>query len=177
MEDKTTYSPEKVNSIKDRVKQLMKIVNDLEKDFPGRSFTLDGHLVGSIGEVIAASCYAVKLSKPSEKTHDGVVDGKKVQIKITQQNNIMISSKPEHLLVLYLNNESGEVYEVYNGPGDLVWDSKKNLDSHNYKHFSLGKLMKLDKNVKLDERLKSNPKIKKMQNEYKNKKDKDIRTF
>lgn len=177
MEDKTTYSPEKVNSIKDRVKQLMKIVNDLEKDFPGRRFTLDGHLVGSIGEVIAASCYAVKLSKPSEKTHDGVADGRKVQIKMTQQNNIMISSKPEHLLVLYLNNESGEVYEVYNGPGDLVWNSKDYFDIHNYKHFSVGKLMELDKNVKPDERLQSDPTIKKMKNEYKNKKDKEIRTF
>lgn len=169
METKTIYTPEKVNSIKDRIKQLMRIVNDLEKDFPGRRFTLDGHLVGSIGEVIAASCYDVKLSKLGEKTHDGVVDSKKVQIKITQQNNIMISSKPEHLLVLYLNNESGEVYEVYNGPGDLVWDSKKSLDSHNYKHFSLGKLMMLDKNVEPDKRLQSNPTIKKMQNEYKNK--------
>lgn len=169
METKTTYTPEKVNSIKDRIKQLMRIVNDLEKDFPDRRFTLDGHLVGSIGEVIAACCYDIKLSKLGEKTHDGVVDGKKVQIKITQQNNIMISSKPEHLLVLYLNNESGEVYEVYNGPGNLVWDSKKNLDSHNYKHFSLGKLMKLDKNVESDKRIKSKPIIKKMQNEYKNK--------
>ena len=35
METKTTYTPEKVNSIKDRIKQLMRIVNDFEKDFPG----------------------------------------------------------------------------------------------------------------------------------------------
>lgn len=48
METKTIYTPEKVNSIKDRIKQLMRIVNDLEKDFPDRRFTLDGHLVGSL---------------------------------------------------------------------------------------------------------------------------------
>ena len=34
--------------------RLYDIVDRLEELFPGRKFTPDGHLVGSIGEVIAA---------------------------------------------------------------------------------------------------------------------------
>lgn len=45
-----SYTAEKMDGIKDKVQQLIGIVKELEKDFPGRHFTLDGHLVGSIGE-------------------------------------------------------------------------------------------------------------------------------
>ena len=39
--------------VKQKIKDLLLIVNELEKRFPDRKFTLDGHLFGSIGEVIA----------------------------------------------------------------------------------------------------------------------------
>jgi len=40
------------------VKQLYKIVKEFERLFPERRFTPDGHLVGSIGEVIAKHRYS-----------------------------------------------------------------------------------------------------------------------
>ncbi len=91
-------------------------MNSLEEQFPGRHCTLDGHLVGSIGEVMAAYHYDITLCKASKAVYGGEIDGKKVQIKITQQDNIVISYVPEYLIVLYLNR-SGEIYEFYNGPG------------------------------------------------------------
>jgi hypothetical protein len=39
------------------IAQLYQIVRALNKLFPDRPFTPDGHLVGSIGEVIAADTY------------------------------------------------------------------------------------------------------------------------
>ncbi len=39
--------------IKEKVKELLKIVNELEMEYPDRKFSLDGHLLGSIGEVLA----------------------------------------------------------------------------------------------------------------------------
>lgn len=54
MEQKIIYTDEKMNNIKLRVQKLIEIVNSLEQDFPGRHFTLDGYLVGSIGEAMAA---------------------------------------------------------------------------------------------------------------------------
>ena len=49
----------------------------MEKDFPGRHFTLDGHLVGSIGEVMASYYYGIELYAASAVAHDGEIDGKK----------------------------------------------------------------------------------------------------
>ena len=37
-----------------QVADIYRAVQELEADYPGRKFTPDGHLVGSIGEVIAA---------------------------------------------------------------------------------------------------------------------------
>ena len=93
---------EKMDSIPEKVRQMVKIVSELETDFPGRHFTLDGHLVGSIGEVAAAYYYGIKLYPPSAKTHDGEIGGRKVQIKTTQRASVLIKYEPEYLIVLYL---------------------------------------------------------------------------
>jgi len=169
MEQKIIYTDEKMNNIKLQVQKLIEIVNDLEHDFPGRHFTLDGHLVGSIGEVMAAYYYGVELYAASAVAHDGEVDGKKVQIKISQQDNIVINHEPEYLIVLYLN-KSGDIYEVYNGPGKAPWESASKVDSHNNRHMRVNKLMELDREVPDILRVKSLHTIEKMCVEYKNKK-------
>lgn len=46
--ERIVYTEEKMNDVKLRVQRLIAIVKELEADFPGRHFTLDGHLVGSI---------------------------------------------------------------------------------------------------------------------------------
>lgn len=157
-----------MDGIKDKVQRLIGIVNELEKDFPGRHFTLDGHLVGSIGEVIASYYYGISLYKASIPAHDGVVDGKKVQIKITQQENIGINEEPEYLLVLYLTKQ-GDVYEVYNGRGKAPWEFASKSDRHNNRHMRVNKLMELDATVLSRERIIAKKPIEKMRKEYKNK--------
>ena len=52
--EKNSYSKKKIEDACDKVRQLISIVSELEEDFPGRHFTLDGYLVGSIGEVMAS---------------------------------------------------------------------------------------------------------------------------
>ena len=94
--ERIIYTPEKMDGIRNKVQQLIEIVKELEKDFPGRHFTLDGHLVGSIGEVMASYYYGIELYKASAVAHDGEIDGKKVQIKITQQEDIVINHEPEY---------------------------------------------------------------------------------
>jgi len=49
------------NKIPQLIKRLYEIVAELESLYPGRKFTPDGHLVGSIGEVIAAHNYDLIL--------------------------------------------------------------------------------------------------------------------
>ena len=163
------YTDEKMNMIKQQVQRLVEIVAQLEAEFPGRHFTLDGHLVGSIGEVMAAYYYGIELYAASTEIHDGEVDGKKVQIKISQQDNIVINHEPDYLIVLYLNR-NGNIYEVYNGPGKLPWESASKRDSHNNKHMRVNKLMELDKAVDECRRITQINDIEKMDVKYKNRK-------
>jgi hypothetical protein len=102
------------------IASLYEVVSELENMFPGRHFTPDGHLVGSIGEALAAYHYGIVLSGASAACHDGTCDGRSVQVKATQGDRIALSSTPEHLLVLKLHKD-GSFSEEYNGPGAPAW--------------------------------------------------------
>ena len=161
------YTKTKIKRLKDYVQQLITIVAEIEREFPERHFTLDGHLVGSIGEVMAAYHYGVQLYDASMPVHDGEVDGRKVQIKISQQDNIVINAEPDYLIVLYLSKK-GKVYEVYNGSGKEPWESATKPDNHNNRHMMVNKLMKLDEEVSAEDRIEAKVPIEKMMKEYKN---------
>ena len=78
------------------IQELYEIVHKLESLFPGRHFTPDGHLVGSIGEVLASYYYGLELLPASYKTHDAVTyDRKYVQVKATQVKSIVLGSGPD----------------------------------------------------------------------------------
>lgn len=166
--EKIIYTREKMDLVKRKVQKLIEIVAELETEFPGRHFTLDGHLVGSIGEVMAAYYYGIELYAASTEIHDGEVDGRKVQIKISQQDNIVINHEPDYLIVLYLN-KSGSIYEVYNGKGAKPWEIASKKDNHNNRHMMVNKLMELDKTVPDTDRIMQVNYIAKMSAEYKNK--------
>lgn len=107
------------------VRDLYKVVAELESLFEtkNKKFTPDGHLVGSLGEVLAAHAYGLDLYPNSHPGHDAVSkDGREVQIKATQGNRgVALRSKPEHLIVLRIF-PNGQSEEIFNGPGDCVWD-------------------------------------------------------
>ena len=153
--------------IRRKVGDLVQIVDDLEKAFPGRHFTLDGQLVGSLGEILAEYYYGVELYTASAPVHDGQVNGKEVQIKATQRDVVLLGEEPDYLLVLYLAN-TGAAFEVYNGPGKLAWDSVENKDKRGYKHLRVNKLMELDAEVKEEDRIPQVNGIRKMRKEFKN---------
>ena len=136
----TTQFPELIRSI-------YRIVDELESMFPGRHFTPDGHMVGSIGEAIAKHYYGVKLHSASYKGHDGEAAGFRVQIKATQRHSIAISSEPDQLLVLKIHRD-GSFTEQYNGPGEPVWSlvqlkPRPKNGQYQVRLNHLGQLMKL----------------------------------
>ena len=47
----------KQTSLNEKIKELFEITNELESLYPGRKFTIDGHTIGSIGEVLVAEKY------------------------------------------------------------------------------------------------------------------------
>ena len=126
--------------LSDKIKELYTITNELEARYPGRKFTPDGHLVGSIGEVLVAEHYGLTLLPNSSETHDAVnKDGIFVQIKATQINRIAISSEPEHLIVIKLSRD-GSWEEIYNGPGDLAWNNAGKMQKNGQRPISIAKL-------------------------------------
>ena len=127
-----------------KIRDLYAIAEELEDMFPGSRFTPDGHMVGSIGEVLVADAYGLELLENSSKTHDAQTsDGSiKVQIKTTQTSRIAISSEPQHLIVIRIF-DTGEWEEIYNGPGDVPWANAGNLQKNGQRSLSLTKLRKM----------------------------------
>jgi hypothetical protein len=139
--------PEPIKSVPLLVKQLYKIVQEFEKLFPGRRFTPDGHLVGSIGEVIAAHRYQLTLVRAGEPGYDAITDTNLcVEIKITQGKGVGLRAEPEHLLVFFLTSE-GEAQEIYNGPGAEVWNVCGSLQKNGQRRIGLAKLKRLMQKV------------------------------
>ena len=145
---------EKILFLSNKVKELNMITSELESMFPEKSFKLDGILVGNIVEILCSEAYGIKLYKQSEKAHDGEVNGKKVQIKGTQGNNyIIIKEQPDFLLVVHLDTETGEIKEIYNGPGDLVWQYCSYIPNMNHYKLSINNLLKADLSIKNEDRI------------------------
>jgi len=136
------------------VQDLYSIVDKLEELFPGRRFTPDGHLVGSIGEVLAAAAYDLELLPPVTECHDALSgDGRKVQIKATQVRSVSLSSEPEYLLVIQIQPD-GSFIEIYNGPGNIAWAAAGKLQKTGQRPISLYKLTRLMKSVQKPEQLR-----------------------
>lgn len=131
----------------EKIKELYEISAELERLFPGRHYTPDGHMIGSIGEALAASYYGLELFPASEETHDAKApDGRLVQIKATQINRISLSSEPKWLLVLRIHRD-GTFSEEYNGPGKLAWEHCGKMQKNGQRPISLAKLRKLQTEV------------------------------
>lgn len=146
----------------DKSRELTNIINELyeltgrlEAMYPGRHFTPDGHLVGSIGEVCAAERYGISLFRADCMTHDGKApDGRLVQIKATQRRAVAISSEPDYLLALSIDGK-GQLTEVYNGPGRPVWQlvSVRKRPKTGQYQVSLARLRRLNEGVLPEERI------------------------
>jgi hypothetical protein len=142
-----------IESIPELVRSLYGIVRQFEELFPGRKFTPDGHLVGSIGEVLAAHRYGLQLLSASAERHDAATaDGRLVQIKATQARSVGLRAEPDHLLVLKLNMD-GSMTEVYNGPGSPAWHQAGKMQKNGQRSIGVSRLRALMQRVPASERL------------------------
>lgn len=142
-----------IETIPGIVQRLYELVNELEAAFPGRPFTPDGHLVGSLGEVLASHYYDLELLPCSTECHDAqALDGRRVQVKATQGKSVALRAQPDHLLVILLKRD-GTIEEIYNGPGHLAWNSCGKQQKNGQSPISVSKLRKLMKDVSSHEQL------------------------
>ena len=135
--------------VKRIVQELYVLVNKLEELYPGRSFTPDGHLVGSIGECLVADKYGLELMPASNKGYDATdAKGRKIEIKATQARSVAFRSGPDYCIVVKLEKD-GTITEVFNGPGSAFWPelAKKKRPSNGQYQIGLRRLSELQKSV------------------------------
>ncbi len=122
------------------IAEIFRQVARLERAYPGRKFTPDGHLIGSIGEVIAAEAFDLKLLPASAAGHDARDEnGALVQIKLTSGKSIDLRASCEMLLVMRIvDPTSAEL--VYDGPGEPVWTACGKMQKNGQRSISLTKL-------------------------------------
>ncbi len=139
----------------DLIKQLYATVNELERMFPGRHFTPDGHMVGSIGECLVADAYGLELMTASNKGYDAVTPtGVQVEIKATQSRSVAFRSEPQHTIIIKIL-PNGTFEEFYNGSGYLIWQqfSGRKVPSNGQYQISLNILKQLSENVNESDKL------------------------
>jgi hypothetical protein len=142
-------------AIEAALKLIFQGINDLKSEFPNRAFTIDGRLVGDIGEVIAALAYDVIVDDTSQATHDGVTsDGRRVQVKATFQNSLTFKTTPDYYLGFKLNTD-GSFEEIYNGPGQPIferYETRKGIGT-SLLSFPISELKKLSEKVQPHDRI------------------------
>jgi hypothetical protein len=93
-----------------------------------RKFTLDGRLVGDIGELIVFRSFkAIETTKARGHVHDftAVINGKKVgvQVKVRRKGKtakMEFKSRPEVLLALEFSDDWSRWRTIFNGSGAVV---------------------------------------------------------
>lgn len=141
----------KAQELSDIINELYKLTGKLEEMYPGRHFTPDGHMVGSLGEVIAADLFGLELFEASHPIHDARDNrGRLVQVKATQSDRVALSDEPDFLIALRIDADGG--YEViYNGPGKPVWEACGKMQKTGQRHISIKRLKELAKSVAVDD--------------------------
>lgn len=147
---------ETIDRIPSIVGRLYELVDELERAFR-RPFTPDGHLVGSLGEVLASHYYALELLPCSTECHDAKTsDGRLVQVKATQGKSVALRAEPDFLLVIALRRD-GSIDEVYNGPGREPWQSAGRPRTNGQRPLSLSRLRTLARSVSREDRIPGGP--------------------
>ena len=137
------------------VQRLYELVAELGTMFPGRPFTPDGHMVGSIGECLVADAYGLELMPPSTAGYDAITpSGTQVEIKATQGKSVGFRSCPTHTIVIKILPD-GSFEQKYNGPGDLIWREfdGKPTPKNGQHQISLSRLERLGESVSEDQQL------------------------
>lgn len=124
------------------VAQVFAICAELS-DRTQRPISPDGHLVGSLGEVIAADRLGLTLMPPSNYGFDAHgPNGERVEVKTTTRNSISISNEgtlAERIVIIQLLDD-GSARIAFDGPADHVLDAAGRPQKNGQRRVSLARL-------------------------------------
>ncbi len=137
------YNKEQIDKLKNTVFEFYKQILEMNREYD-RKFTMDGHMIGSVGEVFASYIYDIDLFEPGHKLYDGRKGEKNIQIKITQRDYVEVKGVPDYLIVLKIVycEKNIKIFEVYNGPGRNALP-RKNENDFKESSLSINKLSKI----------------------------------
>jgi hypothetical protein len=145
------------------IKELLAITKKLKDKYPEKGFTLDGKLVGDIGEVLVAEKYGLELLPENTPIHDAKEKstGRLIQIKSSFKKNCYLPGHavPEFFIGININTD-GSFEELFNGPGEYLIEhyvKARNikLSRDNFYGLSYGVLLKLNKEVPVHLKIKT----------------------
>lgn len=154
------------------ITELYALVGKLEKRFAHhcRHFTPDGHMVGSIGEALAADMFGLQLMHASNHGYDAVQGDRRVEIKVTQGTQGVLlyadvahlppGPEPTHLVALKIHPDlavhgAGDWVEVvYIGPAIPVWAAASKPSKTSQQLISLTRLRAMNASVADEDRIK-----------------------
>lgn len=124
---------QKMAELSELMRRLAELVNQFEALAPGRAFSPDGHMVGSIGELIASTEHSLVLTTASTRGVDAIrelPDGttRKVEIKTTTRKSFAFrhwDAASDEVIAIILNIRAGTWETVYDGPAAPIWAALK----------------------------------------------------
>ena len=139
---------------------LLSITQSLREKYK-RSFTLDGKLVGDIGEVLAQEYYNIELYPEHKEKYDAFESDtkRKIQIKSTMKGYFTFpyDHTPDYFLAIRIT-EAGKLNPIFNGPGQIIKDyivaQQLKAYRNSYYSFTLSVVKKLNDPVDEAERIK-----------------------
>ncbi len=112
--------------IEDALLKIFAGIQQLKEALPAKEFTIDGRLVGDIGEAIVQRDYHIKLYDGLAKDYDGETPcGKRVQIKATFKDSLTFKKASDYYIGIKIF-ENGKYEEIFNGPGNIIAEHYKN---------------------------------------------------
>ena len=143
-------------SLEPIIQRLYEARKELRALFPELPFTLDGKLIGDIGEAIALQDFGFTPLPAGTELHDFLAaDGRRVQIKTTQaiapHRGVglgLTMQSFEHLVVIQIS-ETGTYSILYDGPGTYIDDARRHRKSPS---LTVGQLRNLNAKVPTSER-------------------------
>lgn len=114
--------------LREAIHQLQAAVDNLSNvaGHKQKKFTLDGRLIGDLGEVIAAHYFDLTLTDSQKTGFDATIasgpnKGEHVEVKCRRKSTgIGFDRIPKHLIVLKILPGDKEVELVYAGSGDVL---------------------------------------------------------
>lgn len=150
------------SAVPEAMRQILAAIQQLSNAYPHKKFTIDGRLLGDIGEVLCEDVYDLKLFGDVQRHHDATCsDDRKVQIKATMGGGktkfltFPAHHVPDYLLGVLIKAD-GTFEEIFNGPGRIAAKAIANRSvprNFSLHCVSLSRLRELQKEVAKEDRI------------------------